>query len=227
MKRAIIFCISLLGLAPTAFAQQLDANPPAGDQRPAIATIWFQVDWPDADPTKFAIAVTANGEASYTSTGKNEDDPYRLQFKMTPASTKAAFAAADRLSYFNGDWEYKKHRVAFTGKKTLTYADGHRRFSTSFNYSENGDIAALNRLFQGIALTIEHDRKLEFLMRYNKLGLYDELKAIRETQKDGWLGEVEIMAPRLETIVNDVSIMHVARVKASEILANAGIPAGK
>ena len=69
----------------------------------------------------------------------------------------------------------------------------------------------------------EFDRRLQFMMRDNKLGLYNELTHMLDAANEGWLAELQIVAPRLTTIANDSSVMHVARVKASQILAKAGV----
>ncbi len=207
--------------AAVAAAQSPPAEPGAAEVRPQIPTVWFQVDWPDADPPSYAIAVDSVGHAIYSSQNK-AGEPYSAQFTMTEASRNMVFGAAERLRFFEGNFAYKK-RIAFTGNKTLTYADPQRRFSTRYNYTLNADDAALTSFFLGISMTAEFDRRLQFMMRYNKLGLYNELTHMLDAVNEGWLAELQIVAPRLTTIANDSSEMHVARVKASQILAKAGV----
>jgi len=218
---ALLACFTALGTAA-----QAPPTDPASAKNPPVPTIWFQVEWLEADPTRYAVAVDSTGRAAYTSVGKEaatgDGDAYTIEFTMSAANVKMVFAAAERVRFFDGSFAYKK-RIAFTGNKRLTYADARRRYSTTFNYSENPDVSALTRLFQGVSTTAEFDRRLQFMMRYNKLGLYDELKHMLEAVNDGWLAELQIVAPRLRAIANDNSVMHVARVKARQILAKTGI----
>ena len=44
---------------------------------------------------------------------------------------------------------FKKHAVASTGKKTLTYSDPVRHFSTTYDYSENKAIQEITNIFSG------------------------------------------------------------------------------
>jgi hypothetical protein len=215
------FALMMCCCAAAAAAQSPPADPGSPEVRPQIPTVWFQLDWPDADPPSYVIALDSIGHAIYSSQNK-AGEPFTAQFSVTEANRKMVFAVAERLRFFQGDFAYKK-KIAFTGNKTLTYADPQRRFSTRYNYSLNADVGALTSFFQGISLTAEFDRRLQFMMRYNKLGLYNELTHMLDAANNGWLAEVQITAPRLEAIANDASVMHVARVKASQILAKAGI----
>ena len=70
---------------------------------------------------------------------------------------------------------------------------------------------------------MEFDHRLQFMMRYNKLGLYDELRQMLSAANAGWLAELQIVAPTLQAIANDRTVMHVARVTASQILAKAAV----
>ena len=126
---------------------------------------------------------------------------------------------AKTLNYFNGNFDIK-HKVAFTGTKTMIYADPARYFKTSYNYSENKDIEELTRLFQGISNTIEHGRKLQFVRRFDKLGLEKELKGMEEMARNGYLAEIQIIAPTLQNIANDSSVLHIARERAQRLLQN-------
>ena len=95
---------------------------------------------------------------------------------MSAADRDKIFRYAREANYFNGDFSFKKHAVASTGKKTLTYVDPARHFQTTYDYSENKAIQEITSIFKGISNTIEHGRKLQFLRRFDKLGLEAELK---------------------------------------------------
>jgi hypothetical protein len=200
-------------------------------QHPLEPTITFDRYWEAATPQEFTITVRSSGVARYLSRnptriekGAQEAEPdYTLDFTMSGPSRDRIFTLAQQTSYFHGDFDYK-HKVADTGKKTLTYADPVRSFQTTYNFSDNKNIDAVTKLFLGISNTIEHGRKLEFMHRYNKLDLDDELKAMEEMAAGGYLAEVQIITPALESIANDSSVLHMARQRAERLLALAGSP---
>jgi hypothetical protein len=108
--------------------------------------------------------------------------------------------------------------VANTGRKTLTYADLSRNFETTFNWSENAAIDQLARLFSGISSTAEHGRKLAYLHRYDKLGLEAELKGMESEAESGFLAELQIIGPTLDSIAHDASVLNIARARAQRLL---------
>ncbi|HZD92795.1 MAG TPA: hypothetical protein VE133_00990, partial [Candidatus Sulfotelmatobacter sp.] len=106
-----------------------------------------------------------------------------------------------------------------TGQKTLTYADPARHFETIYDYSENKAINEITSIFQGISNTIEHGRKLQFLRRFDKLGLEAELKDMETAAENHDLCELQLIVPTLETIANDTTVLNIARQRARRLLA--------
>lgn len=199
---------------------------------PTEPTITFDVFWEAATPQNYTITVESSGKAKYVSRNptrheegsEDASDPdYEVEFTLTPASRDQLFTLAKGNNYFQGDFEYK-HKVANTGRKTLTYADPVRRFQTTYNFSVNKDIDQITRLFQGISNTIEHGRKLQFMRRFDKLSLDTELKGMEEMAQNGYLAEIQIIAPLLQNLANDTSILHLARQRAQHLLATVSPP---
>ncbi|HEY6249816.1 MAG TPA: hypothetical protein VI685_07625 [Candidatus Angelobacter sp.] len=208
----------------TAFAQ--DQNQPLNPTEP---TITFDLYWQAATPQNYTIKVESSGKAKYVSRNPTRpaegsedarDPDYEVEFLLSPASRDRLFTLAKDSDYFHGDFEYK-HKVAHTGKKTLTYADPARHFQTTYNFSENKDIDQITKLFQGISNTIEHGRKLQFMRRFDKLSLDTELKGMEDMAQNGYLAEIQIIAPLLQNLANDSSILHMARQRAQRLLAGA------
>src|SRR5262249_33882659 len=166
------------------------------------------------------------GNAKYTSQGSQQspdangvaDEDYQLEFANSPAVRARIFQLAEQASYFNGDFDFKKHAIAKTGNKTLTYRDATRQFSTVYNWSENSAIDQLTRIFHGISETIEHGRKLKFLRRFDKLGLEAELKGMERQAETHELAELQIISALLENIANDTSVLNIARQRARRLL---------
>jgi hypothetical protein len=217
-----MFCAGLVLLVVLALRAQSTQT----DPNPRIPTISYGRMWEAYTPQNVDITVQAAGRATYISRNplkpresKDSDPDYTIQFTMSSRSRDKLFHDAKDVNYFNGDFSFKKHAVASTGKKTLTYADQDRHFETSFDYSDNKAIQEITSLFEGIAGTIEHGRKLQYLRRFDKLGLEDELKGMENEGQN--LAELQIIAPTLESIANDPAILNIARQRAKRLLAKA------
>jgi len=222
MKRAglIVFLLAL----PAALVLWGQQN--AG-QHPALPTITFDRVWEAYKPQNINITVQSTGSAKYLSRNPftppdpGADPDYTLDFTLSARNQERLFRDAREANYFNGDFSYKKHAVATTGKKTLTYADPNRYFETSYDYSENRAIEEITNIFAGISNTIEHGRKLQFLHRFDKLGLEDELKGMEAAMESHNLAELQIIRPTLESIAADSSVLNIARQRAKKLLAKA------
>ncbi|HEV2961203.1 MAG TPA: hypothetical protein VG649_05205 [Candidatus Angelobacter sp.] len=208
---------------PQSQFQSKDAAQPSSMAVPVIS---FDLYWEAATPQNYTIIMDANGKSQYVSRsptrpseGSNEPDPdYQLEFTMSASTRDRVLQLTRELNYFNGSFDYTQHKVANTGKKTLTYSDPSRNFHTTYNFSENKSIEELTRIFQGISNTVEHGRKLQFMRRFDKLALASELQALESMSKANYLSEVQIIAPILKNIANDPTVLHLARQSASRLL---------
>jgi len=222
MKRAgLIFILIVLPAALALWGQNEQQNP-------VLPTITFDRVWEAYKPQDVTITVQSTGSAKYLSrnpftppdqTGADPD--YMLDFTVSTRNQKRLFRDAREANYFNGDFSYKKHVVASTGKKTLTYSDPVRHFSTTYDYSDNKVIEEITNIFSGISNTIEHGRKLVFLHRFDKLGLEEELKGMESAAEGHNLAEIQIIAPTLKSIADDSKVLNIARQRAKRLLAQA------
>ncbi|HZE25407.1 MAG TPA: hypothetical protein VE054_15530 [Blattabacteriaceae bacterium] len=221
MKRAGLIIFLLILAAPLALSGQ-DTQ-----QNPIRPTITFDRVWEAYKPQNVTIIVQSTGSARYVSRNPftppepGADPDYTLDFTLSSRSQQKLFREAREANYFNGDFSFKKHVVASTGKKTLTYSDPVRHFSTTYDYSDNKAIEEITNLFSGISNTIEHGRKLAYLHRFDKLGLEDELKAMEDAAESHNLAEVQIIAPTLKSIQDDTKVLNIARQRAKRLLAKA------
>ena len=225
MKPPIVVLFALL--LPAAFllagrtlrAQNADQNFSAG------ASISFTRVWDAFAPQSVTFTVSATGVTKYSSSNPgrtgDEVDDYQTEFTMSPASRDKLFRYAKEAHYFDGDFSFKKHAVASTGKKTLSYSDAARHSSTTYDYSENKAIQEITSIFAGVSNTIEHGRKLKFLRRFDKLGLEEELKAMENAEEGHNLSELKIIAPMLESIAEDSTVLNIARQRAKKLAAKA------
>lgn len=209
-------------------ASQLAPNQP---QPPAVSTVTFTFDWPSIEPHRYVISLDSSGNAAYQSwtadpaaAQSSAGDPYLLKFTASAAARDRILALARQLKYFNGDFEYRKHRVASTGDKTLAYADPDKQYETRYNWSENAAIGELTALFQGMSTTIESGRRLEHLHRFERLGLDEELKNLEHLAVEHRATELQIIAPIIERLAEDPAVLNIARQRARHILQIARVP---
>ncbi len=223
MKRSF-FILVVLALAALISSQHA-AQAQKPDQTSATPSITFERVWADFIPQSVTITVAANGATKYSSRtpGKNGDDAdeYHTEFTVSHDHCDKLFRYAKEADYFQGDFTFKKHAVASTGKKTLTYIDASRHFNTTYDYSDNKAIQEITSIFMGISNTVEHGRKLQFLRRFDKLGLEAELKAMEDAAASHNLVEIQLIAPTLESIAEDHAILNIARQRAHRLLAKA------
>ena len=223
MKGTLGIIVALALAALISQGQATQASKP--DQASATPSITFERFWNDYTPQSVTIEVLANGAAKYSSRdpGKNDDeaDEYHTEFTVSRERCDKLFRYAGEANYFQGDFTFKKHAVASTGKKTLTYVDASRHFNTTYDYSEHKAIQEITSIFMGISNTIEHGRKLQFLRRFDKLGLEAELKVMEDAAESHSLVEMQLIAPTLESIAEDAAILNIARQRAHRLLAKA------
>jgi hypothetical protein len=192
---------------------------------PTLPTITFARVWEAYTPQDINFTVQSTGSAKYLSRNPftppdpGSDPDYTLDFTISTRNQEKLFRDAREANYFNGDFSFKKHPVASTGKKTLTYGDPDRYFETSYDYSENRAIEEITNILTGISNTIEHGRKLTFLHRFDKLGLEDELKGMEAAMESHNLAELQIIQPTLESIAGDSKVLNIARQRAKRLLA--------
>lgn len=223
LRSAILLVCAALPAVLTPQAQNADQHVP---RNPGVPTITYDRLWEAYTPQSVNITVQSTGATRYLSRNplkppdeSGPDPDYVLEFTMSQANRDKLFRWAREANYFNGDFSFKKHAVSSTGRKVLTYGDATRHFETTYDYSENKAIAEITDLFMGLSSTIEHGRKLQFLRRFDKLGLEAELKGMEDAAEGHNLAELQVIASMLESIANDSTVMHIARQRAKRLLA--------
>jgi hypothetical protein len=227
LKRAASFLATVALLTLSGLSQTPEPQKQSYGEHPSVPTVTFKLDWPGAEPEHYTLTIDSTGRAAYESSGGTKyqsADPYSFKFTVSEAARNQIFDTAKTLNYFNGNFDYRKGKVAFTGTKTLAYADASRNFQTTYNWSEKAPVRHLTDLLQGTAATLEFGRSLDYLHRHDKLGLNAELQRMDELAASGQLAELQALGPQLERIAGDSNVMEIARQKARRLLdrANAG-----
>jgi hypothetical protein len=218
----------LLLLTPTVLAAQSDA-PQTKPVDNSPAEVSFQFERAGLPVPQFTIQLLESGAARYeaeqaerpsTITSERGEAAQHINrtLMVSPVTVAKIFKAARELNDFNVVCASKLKNIADTGKKTLTYtaADGHG--SCVYNYSENKSIAMLTDTFVGIAYTMDEGRRLEFLHRYDRLGLDAEMIALSQEVKEGRALELGTIAPTLTAIADDTAVLQRVRLLATKML---------
>jgi hypothetical protein len=195
---------------------------PAPAQQSAV-TVTFTCDFPGSEPDHYVISVSDDGNASYESDSKLSpesaaSDPSHSDFTMSPASRTRVFDLAKRAHYFEGQIDSKNKNLAFTGTKTLTYKDAQKSTRASYNYSPVPSVQELTAFFQALSTTLEFGHRLEYYLHYQKLALDEELKRMEGMSNSNGLEEVSSVAPVLQKIADDPSVIKVVRARALHLL---------
>jgi len=198
----------------------------AQESKPA-ATITFSLDFPQSIPDHYVLTVSSDGRAGYDSTGKltpdsEPADPFHLDFAISPANREKIFDLAAKAKYFQGKVDSGKKNIASTGAKVLAYKDGQRSTRAEYNYSPVSAVQELTALFQNISTTLEIGRQLDYYHHYQRLAFDDHLKQMEQMVNDKSLAEVQAVAPILQKILADQSVMNVSRARAQRLLIASG-----
>lgn len=209
-----------------AFAAQAD-GPGTAAAKPAEVS--FQFERVGVPVPRFTLRIHEDGTGSYEAdeTGSAADGGsvhyatakhIDRTLNLTPATVAKIFKAARELGRFDMVCEGKAKNIANTGKKTLSYTGTDGAGSCTYNYSENKDVEMLTDTFLSIAFTMDEGRRLEFLHRYDRLGLDAEMDALGQAVTAGRALELGTIAPVLSSIADDGAVMQRVRLQATKLL---------
>jgi hypothetical protein len=164
------------------------------------------------------LAVTVNSDGSGTYEGRSLKETQQPRpLKLSPSTTDQIFTLATALDDFRVPLESHK-KVADLGLKTFTYVQGSEKHEVEFNYTTKATARDLTDLFERIAGVEEHLDALEYQLKYDPLSLPQELLRIQIDLEHKALADPELMVPELEEIANNPRLLHIAQVRAQDIL---------
>jgi hypothetical protein len=194
------------------------------------ARVTFQLDHTGAMVPRFTLAIEEDGRVSYVAeqavpegaqeggNATSATQHVEQRGELTPATTARIFELARASDRFNVACEALAKNVADMGRKTLRYSGPEGDGSCVYNFSEIKSIATLTQLLQGITMTLDMGRKLDFDHRFDRLGLDEDTSALVETIAQGRAVEVNLIARTLRSIAEDSEVMERVRSRASSLL---------
>lgn len=225
-------CIVLGAALTAASALPSPAQPASASAAAPVETqavVSFDFERIGLSVPRFTLRVREDGTGSYqadVAEGVSSGTSMRVEaaqhvdrtITLTPATTAKIFKAARGLDRFNIACTSKAKNIADTGKKTLSYVGADGRGSCTYNYSENKSVAMLTDTFLAIAFTLDEGRRLDFLHRYDRLGLDAEMNTLAQEMDDGRALELGTIEPALTSIANDMALIQRVRVRAVKML---------
>ena len=236
--QAILLVTLMAATLPAAMnAQQKTPPPPAvgtpvqGVQFDGVPdSVELRFERPGLQVPHYRLDITGAGVGSYAGeelpvSVSHLDTPPSAQpfalksFSVSPATITKVFAIARSLNYFKIVCASAAKNVADTGKKTLTYTGMNGVIgSCTYNYTENKDVQTLTGIFEGIAATLDEGRRLDYLHRYDRLGLDAEMESFSREVSDGHAIELQAIADTLRSLAGDPDVMQRVRTRANALL---------
>jgi hypothetical protein len=218
---ALIFCSAV------AFPQT--AETPTAAPAKAQAEVSFQFDRTGLPVPRFTLRIREDGTGSYqadqveipaTATAMRGQAAQHIDrpIQLSRPTVAKIFKEAKALNHFNIECASKAKNIADTGKKTLTYTGADGSGSCTYNYSESKNVDTLTTIFLGIAFTLDEGRRLEFLHRYDRLGLDAEMISLTQEADAGRALEFGTISPTLAAIADDTAIIQRVRLRATKML---------
>jgi hypothetical protein len=206
-------------LALIALATCLTAQPPAPTSATVKAEVRFDFVRAGLPVPKYTLAVKEDGTGTYTAEDSSSPTPQQVsrEFTLTQPTTEKIFSLA-RYVHPKACGTRAKN-IADSGSKTLTYVTSSDTSSCDYNYSDSKEIESLTDLFEGVAETLDQGRRLDFLHRFDRLGLDDAIEFLSQEIASGRAIEVGTIEPSLRSIASDAEVMQRVRSKAAALLA--------
>ena len=177
-------------------------------------TLTFTKEFPGSTPDYYSIAVRQDGQTLY----RIAPDEKPTAFQVSAESADQIFALARKLDLFRGAMLESKRKVAAMGKKTFLYENGEDREEVDYNHTENADALALTALFEKLSTTQQHRDRIEYLHRFDKLGIVKELLQLEMDFDQDRLLEPVLLLPALEKVRTNSSLVNVAQQRAAGII---------
>ena len=219
---ALSLCFNFEATAQTSGA-------PAPPSATTPSQVSFKFDRIGLPVPHFTLRVNENGTGTYqadqaeipaTETSMRGQAAQHIDrpVNLNSGTVAKIFKAAQSLDHFNVECASKAKNIADTGTKTLTYSGSDGAGTCVYNYSENKTVQSLTDIFLGISSTLDEGRKLEFLHRYDRLGLDAEMNSFADEVMEGRALELGTISSTLTSIADDTAVIQRVRVRAAKML---------
>jgi hypothetical protein len=201
-------------------------------QTPATsAKIVFDFENGKSQPAAYTLEIGEDGAGHFRSTAGPAPSPVSedgiapgavdQDIRINEPLLSHFFSVARADHFFAVECEIGHGKIAFTGKKTFTYSGPDGQGSCTYNYSRTPALNQIASEMIAVANTLEIGRRLTIEHEHSRLALDSEMEALEEASKAGRALEIENIAPTLQSIANDETVLLRARKRAAALM-NAG-----
>jgi hypothetical protein len=200
---------------------------PAWGQSSGADGAVFQVDFsnPGLIPAQWNLTLHRDGSGHFhsvrgnapagDSTGIQAPDVDR-DVEVSADFAARVFDTAQRHKFFNEDCE-SHVRVAFQGRKKLSYSGPDGQGSCEFNYTKDDEIQTFSDSLVAVAQMILEGARLETLLKHDPLGLDEEMNYLAQAVGAGRLQQLHTIRGILEQLADDPTIMERVRKRARQL----------
>ena len=214
-RKPLLPAICLLLLATALRAQTPAGAPTFGD----AAAITFIKEFPGSSPAYYSITMRELDGGKFAAEYRIEPDEEPTEMEISAASGQRAFALAGELGWFAGPQIESGRNVAKMGVKTLRYESGARRHEAVYNHTELPAAMELNSWFEKLSATQQHIDRIEYLLRFDKLGIVKELLQTEMDLNSDRLLEPALLLPALKKVLANKSLVNVAHDRSNLLIA--------
>lgn len=199
MKRSVLFLIGTVA----AFAAA-----------PGPPRLMFIKEFPGSTPAYMSIEIDKDGKGLYKEAMKDE---YPIPFELESAEWEAMRVLAAKIDQCKRPLE-SGLKVANMGMKTLRcFEGGSEPADVKFNYTQDVAGQQLYDFFERISESAQRLLALERAVKYEKLGVNQELLNLQAAAERGRLVGYEMYLPLLDRVIKNDSYMHMARERAAQM----------
>ena len=180
---------------------------------PGPPLLMFIKEFPGSTPEYMAIEIDKEGKGVYKEAVK---DDYPIPFTLDAADWDAMRALAAKIDQCKRPLE-SGLKVANMGAKTLRCFEGDAPADVKFNYTQDLSGQQLYDYFERIAESAQRYLALERAVKYEKLGVNQELLLLQGAGERGRLVAYDMYLPLLDRVIKNDSYMHMARERAAQM----------
>jgi hypothetical protein len=180
---------------------------------PGPPRLAFLKEFPGSTPAYMSIEIDKDGKGIYKEAIK---DDYPIPFELDLADWEAMRVLAGRIDQCKRPLE-SGLKVANMGSKTIRCFEGDAPADVKFNYTQDVAGQQLYEYFERIAESAQRYLSLERAVKYEKLGVNQELLLLQAAGERGRILGYDMYLPLLDRIIKNDSYMHMARERASQM----------
>ncbi len=180
---------------------------------PGPPRLMFIKEFPGSTPAYMSIEIDKDGKGLYKEAIK---DDYPIAFELDAAEWETMRGLAVKIDQCKRPLE-SGLKVANMGAKTLRCFEGETPADVKFNYTQDPSGQQLYDWFERIAESTQRYLTLERAVKYEKLGVNQELLLLQAAGERGRIVGYDMYLPLLDRIIKNDSYMHMARERAAQM----------